>query len=116
MLSTLGSVKTKRVLELGAGIGRFTGELAKTAASVLACDFMETSIEENRKQNSHFANCDFKVADVTELMLPENGFDVVFSNWLLMYLSDKEVADLACKAVSWVSPCLSRMCDDRRSQ
>jgi phosphoethanolamine N-methyltransferase len=101
-LSTLGSVKGKSVLELGAGIGRFTGELAKAAASVLACDFMETSIEQNRKQNGHLSNCDFKVADVTELTLPKGSFDVVFSNWLLMYLSDKEVADLACKAVSWV--------------
>jgi phosphoethanolamine N-methyltransferase len=44
----LGSIKGKRVLELGAGIGRFTGEIAKTASSVLACDFMEVSIDENR--------------------------------------------------------------------
>lgn len=29
VLSTLGNVQGKRVLELGAGIGRFTGELAK---------------------------------------------------------------------------------------
>lgn len=48
MLSTLGSIEGKRVLELGAGIGRFTGEIAKTAASVVACDFMDVSIEENR--------------------------------------------------------------------
>jgi 16S rRNA A1518/A1519 N6-dimethyltransferase RsmA/KsgA/DIM1 with predicted DNA glycosylase/AP lyase activity len=32
VLSTLGCVAGKRVLELGAGIGRFTGELAKTGA------------------------------------------------------------------------------------
>lgn len=44
VLSTLGSVHSQHVLELGAGIGRFTGELAKTAAHVLACDFMDTSI------------------------------------------------------------------------
>jgi 2-polyprenyl-3-methyl-5-hydroxy-6-metoxy-1,4-benzoquinol methylase len=49
VLSTLGSVEGKRVIELGAGIGRFTGELAKTAAHVTAMDFMATSIEENRK-------------------------------------------------------------------
>ena len=48
VLATLGCIKGKRVLELGAGIGRFTGEIAKTAASVRACDFMEISIEENR--------------------------------------------------------------------
>ena len=36
------------MLELGAGIGRFTGEIAKAAAAVTACDFMDVSIAENR--------------------------------------------------------------------
>lgn len=31
----------KSVLELGAGIGRFTGELAKKAGQVIALDFIE---------------------------------------------------------------------------
>jgi hypothetical protein len=35
VLATLGSVQGKRVLELGAGIGRFTGELAKTGRLIL---------------------------------------------------------------------------------
>jgi hypothetical protein len=35
VLSTLGSVAGKRVLELGAGIGRFTGELAKTGENLI---------------------------------------------------------------------------------
>ena len=33
------------MLELGAGIGRFTGELAKTAGHVLALDFIESAIK-----------------------------------------------------------------------
>ena len=37
----LGSVDGKRVVELGAGIGRFTGSLAKTAKDIVAIDFME---------------------------------------------------------------------------
>jgi phosphoethanolamine N-methyltransferase len=32
-------------LELGAGIGRFTGELAKDAGHVLALDFIESVIK-----------------------------------------------------------------------
>ena len=35
-----------RVLELGAGIGRFTGLLAQTAAHVHAVDFMQNLIDE----------------------------------------------------------------------
>jgi len=30
------------------------------------------------------------------------SYDVVFSNWLLMYLSDGEVQQLAAKILSWV--------------
>lgn len=40
---------------------------------------------------------------MTELELPHNNYDLVFSNWLLMYLSDKEVAKLANTLLSWVS-------------
>lgn len=40
ILSLLPSYKGKSVLELGAGIGRFTGELAKEAGHVLALDFI----------------------------------------------------------------------------
>ena len=35
----LGSVEGQRIVELGAGIGRFTGELARTARAVLAVGF-----------------------------------------------------------------------------
>ena len=51
----LGPVAGKRVVELGAGIGRFTGALAAAgAASVLAVDFMEHLIAENRRVNGHW--------------------------------------------------------------
>lgn len=43
------------------------------------------------------------MADVTELQLPDGCCDVIFSNWLLMYLSDAEVAALANNMLRWVS-------------
>lgn len=45
VLSMLPPYKGKHVLELGAGIGRFTGELAKDAGQVLALDFIESVIK-----------------------------------------------------------------------
>lgn len=42
------------------------------------------------------------MADVTELQLPDGCCDVIFSNWLLMYLSDAEVAALANNMLRWV--------------
>ena len=44
----------------------------------------------------------YQVADATELVLPPGAVDVLFSNWLLMYLSDAEVAKLASDALAWV--------------
>ena len=47
-------------------------------------------------------NVRWQVGDATELELPAGSADVVFSNWLLMYLSDAEVAKLAGDALTWV--------------
>ena len=110
-------------MELGKGIGHFTGELAKQAAQVLAIDFtdnmtlkvdfyshppkfiyiyiykvyenlintMETL--QNELLNGHFSNAMFMCADVTSpnLDISPDSVDLIFSNCLLMHLSDKEV-------------------------
>nr|BAU37045.1 phosphoethanolamine N-methyltransferase [Chlamydomonas asymmetrica] len=106
VLSLLGDVSGKDIVELGAGIGRFTGELAdRGAKSIHAVDFMEASIEENRRINGkNHPSISFQAADVTELELPEQSYDIVFSNWLLMYLSDAEVEALAAKMLRWLRP------------
>ena len=82
----LGSVKGKRVMELGAGIGRFTGDLGAQAKSVLALDFMKRLIEENERKHGHMGNIIFTAGDACELEAGPESFDVVFTNWLLMYL------------------------------
>lgn len=45
MLSLLTPYEGKTILELGAGIGRFTGDLAKKAGHVIALDFIENVIK-----------------------------------------------------------------------
>jgi hypothetical protein len=39
---------------------RFTGPLAGVAKSVVALDFMENLIDQNRASNAHFGNIDFR--------------------------------------------------------
>ncbi|XP_019709528.1 phosphoethanolamine N-methyltransferase isoform X2 [Elaeis guineensis] len=104
VLSLLPPYKGKSVLELGAGIGRFTGELAKEAGHVLALDFIENVIKKNESINGHFTNTSFMCADVTspDLLIEEESVDLIFSNWLLMYLSDNEVERLAERMVKWL--------------
>ena len=71
---------------------RLSGELAKMAKHVTATDLMEKFVKENELANGPaHANMTFRTLDATQLDYPANSFDLVFSNWLLMYLSDEEV-------------------------
>lgn len=91
------------MVELGAGIGRFTAELAKEAKKVTAFDFMENLTQENKARNGHLGNVEIVCQDITKAELKPNSCDVVFSNWLLMYLSDGEVTALMKNCLKWVS-------------
>ncbi|CAI9773704.1 unnamed protein product [Fraxinus pennsylvanica] len=104
VISLLPSYEGKSVLELGAGIGRFTGELAKRARQLVALDFIESVINKNQSINGHYKNVKFMCADVTspDLNFSEESVDLIFSNWLLMYLSDTEVESLAEKMIKWL--------------
>ncbi|XP_078458513.1 uncharacterized protein LOC144937136 isoform X1 [Lampetra fluviatilis] len=104
ILSLLPNLDGTDILELGAGIGRFTGHLAKIANHVTAVDFMETFIAKNKEDNGHRGNLTFLQADVTQLDFPANSFDVIFSNWLFMYLTDEELLVLTRKMLTWLRP------------
>eukprot|EP00210_Caulerpa_lentillifera_P008511 g8118.t1 len=91
ILDAMGSVAGKKVLELGAGIGRFTGCLAETAEHVITSDFMDTYTQRNREANGHYSNITFLTADATKMDFGKKSQDVIFVNWLLQYLTDEEV-------------------------
>ncbi|XVF09466.1 hypothetical protein REPUB_Repub07fG0095300 [Reevesia pubescens] len=104
VLSLLPPYERNSILELGAGIGRFTGELAQKAGHVIALDFIDSVIKKNESINGHYKNVKFLCADVTspDLKISEGSLDLIFSNWLLMYLSDKEVENLVERMMGWL--------------
>lgn len=104
IISLFPSLKGLNVLELGAGIGRFTGHIAKLANQVTAVDFMQNFLDKNREDNGYRGNITFLQADVTHLELPDNSYDFVFSNWLFMYLNDTELMALVQKMLGWLKP------------
>ncbi|XP_018408389.1 PREDICTED: phosphomethylethanolamine N-methyltransferase-like [Nanorana parkeri] len=104
IISLLPCLDGLNVLELGAGIGRFTGHLAKLASQVTAVDFMQNFIEKNREDNGYRGNITFMQADVTHLEFPDNSYDFIFSNWLFMYLNDTELVSLTQKMLGWLKP------------
>ncbi|XP_066574847.1 phosphoethanolamine methyltransferase isoform X2 [Amia ocellicauda] len=104
ILSLLPNLGGLTMLELGAGIGRYTGHLVKKARHVTAVDFMQTFVDKNRQDNGHHGNAEFIQSDVTRLAFPLHSFDLIFSNWLLMYLTDEELLSLTERMLSWLRP------------
>jgi phosphoethanolamine N-methyltransferase len=92
-----------RAIELGAGIGRFTGYLADLCSLLTSVDFIKTFVDKNRKINGHRKNVTFRQEDITLLENPRNSFELVFSNWLFMYLSDFEVVQAFFKLIDWLT-------------
>jgi len=103
-LSMLPDIAGMDVLELGAGIGRFIGRLAEHCKTLTAVDFVKKFVDKNRELNGHLGNCHFVHADAARLQQPANSYDLVFSNWLLMYLDDVEVKNLLAKIHRWLRP------------
>lgn len=61
---------------------------------------MEKFVRENEATNGpDHPNVTFHALDATQMNYPAGSFDLVFSNWLLMYLSDKEVDTFLHKVI-----------------
>jgi phosphoethanolamine N-methyltransferase len=104
ILEKAPAMEGKDVLELAAGIGRYTGIIGQTAKSVTAVEFIEDFHNANAKANGHLGNITFLCQDVVHMEAEPNSFDIIFSNWIFMYLSDEEVKAFAQKAVKWLRP------------
>ncbi|HTQ05066.1 MAG TPA: methyltransferase domain-containing protein [Polyangiaceae bacterium] len=91
-----------RLLELGAGVGRLTTHLARMAGRVIAYDFMAEFIAANRAScaAAGLTNVEHHVADAATLELPAASAHMVFSNWILMYLTDTDARSLVERSAS----------------
>jgi len=104
VMGSLPDLKGMRIVEIGSGIGRFTPALAHRAKHVLATDFIKTFVDKNRELHSHLGNVDFVCANAAKLDLEPENCDFVFTNWLLMYLTDVEVVDFLTTVLVWLAP------------
>ncbi|KAK6051166.1 hypothetical protein COOONC_11329 [Cooperia oncophora] len=88
--------------DLEASDRRFTTVLAETARWVLSTDFIESFIEKNQERNAHMGNISYQIGDAVHLQMDEKSVDLVFTNWLMMYLSDREVIEFLFNAMRMV--------------
>lgn len=104
ILSSLPDFTNKDVVDIGAGIGRFTTIFSHTARHVTSTDFIESFIAKNKERNAAAKNIKYVVSDAAHLQLPPNSVDLVFTNWLMMYMSDHEVVEFITNALKWMRP------------
>lgn len=79
----LGNLKEKTVLDAGCGNGYLSRRMAKTAKKVVGIDLTEKLIA-SAKNRQNPQNTKFYVCDLEKLSFPENTFDVVLCNMVLM--------------------------------
>ncbi|PAV58544.1 hypothetical protein WR25_01328 [Diploscapter pachys] len=104
ILASLPILTNKEVVDIGAGIGRFTTVLAETAKWVMSTDFIESFVARNRERNAHLGNINYQVGDAVNLKMNDTSVDLVFTNWLMMYLSDSETVEFIHNCMRWLRP------------
>lgn len=104
LLSYLPNFKGKKVLELAAGIGRFTRYFASQADHFTAVDIAPQFIEKNREDHVDCKNVSFICSDAMDLSFLDQSFDFIFCNWLFMFLEDDEVERLMGRIYRWLNP------------
>ena len=101
ILAQLPPLEGMHVLELGAGIGRYTSHFVQVARHVTAVDFVGKFLKENQRATAHFDNASYCCSDVMDLEFEDGSFDFVFLNWLLMYLDDRQIILLRDRIRRW---------------
>lgn len=98
--------RTDRCVDLGAGTGFLTTELAPMVDSVLAVDIspeMARSLAEHADA-AGLDNVRTAVADLNELSLDPGSADLIVSSYALHHLTDSGKRALVAKAAGWLRP------------
>ncbi|MEQ5776728.1 metalloregulator ArsR/SmtB family transcription factor [Thalassospira sp. NFXS8] len=94
LLSALGDLAGKRILDIGTGTGRVLELLGKTAAEGVGVDMSREmlAVARARLQRAELANCLVRQADMYQLPYPDGTFDVITLHQVLHYAEKPETA------------------------
>lgn len=85
LLSVLGDIRNKRILDVGAGTGRLSLRLAEKGADVIALDISDRMLAELERKNKKIITV---VGDAEQLPFEDNFFDAVTAAFLIIHLKD----------------------------
>lgn len=88
LVELLAPKATEKILDLGCGTGYLTNVIAQSGAEVIGLD---SSPEMISKAAGEYPNLDFRVLPATDFHF-ENYFDAIFSNAVLHWVTEKELA------------------------
>ncbi|WP_029270578.1 class I SAM-dependent methyltransferase [Virgibacillus alimentarius] len=93
LLSLMGTVKNKKVLDAGCGEGYFSRILAKSEANVTAIDYSEKMLEIAKERTPIDLRIDYKHGSCEDLnFLEDNSFDLIVSNMVIQDFANYEKA------------------------
>lgn len=90
LFSFLGNSNNGVVLDVGCGIGRFTGDLAKRAKQVYAID-ISPSMLKRAKSAVKSSNVHFFRESASDLPFSDNYFDLIFEATVLQHITDEKI-------------------------
>ena len=96
VVSALGPLADKRVLEVACGTGRFTVMMAEHGANITGLDISGAMLGQGRRKASDAGvedNVEFMRGDAARLPFPDNHFDAVFA-MRFFHLADRPVTFL----------------------
>lgn len=96
VLSALGPVEDKRILEVACGTGRFTVALAQAGADIIGLDISAAMLGQGREKAAALDvddNVEFMLGDAARLPFPDDHFDAVFA-MRFFHLADRPVTFL----------------------
>ncbi len=84
----------QRLLDVGAGPGTITADLAATVGEVVALEITREAADITRAglADRQVANAEVVVGDVHDLAMPDDSFDVVHAHQVLQHLADPVAA------------------------
>jgi ubiquinone/menaquinone biosynthesis C-methylase UbiE len=90
---SLESLRGRRVLDAGCGMGRFAEVCIEAGADLHAID-LSTAVEAAARNLGHHSNVSFYQADIMNLPFADGSFDVVYSIGVLHHTPDTKQAFL----------------------
>jgi phosphoethanolamine N-methyltransferase len=107
VLSYLPEVKSSfNVLELGCGIGRLTTRFLTDhpVKTLHSTDFMQTYVDANLEAHKQHTNFTCACEDATKQDFGSSEYEMIFTNWLFMYLSETETLSAFTRIYAGLKP------------